>query len=242
MKVTKKIVQRTSESVLGDFVVPEETIQYLVELINKIREEVLDSENKDRKIYDLLGESTYFLFKENYDMSDIDLQFIDFLSYDVIESVILSDYTSTDTGDLVITPWDALHALQKVEEYVKLFNLPGESKLPITVKLNNNVFTHTLSMEFAFGIALFAKIIPGSYQLMMYNYTFELMPQLKRILERKTQKYELTIGVEKYYFNTEDFMQGFMTGAMWAGVDPKQYIRELNKIEDDGSLTPISMS
>jgi hypothetical protein len=126
---------------------------------------------------------------------------------------------------------------------------PNTRKLEVSILLRGKgKFTDSFTEEFTIGLLLFSKISgfivyigifmsaldsdyflrDGEDRLTKYNYQTE------------DSRYMVTVGESVYAFSTNDFMQGFATGASWLGVDHHDYWSNL-MMKDAGGWKEITL-
>ena len=154
----------------------------------------------------------------------------DMFEYLISELLQLVENITLDYEDDVMTPWDIQSAISNHDKLTLLFNIKeGSEQLPLSVTINNKSFIHMLSEDFAFGLLLFSLPTVGNYE---FNMTMFGVPFGRDIPARFNENkldpgYTVEVSGRKYSFTTADFMQGFATGALWAGVDHHGYWKNL---------------
>ena len=253
MESVYDIISPVAYATFSFYAAEENTVAYTAALLEPIRKKVLTSANQEETVKDLLGENMYDFFRNSNDVDrekSIDIQVVDYLAGEIFELALLvvngheedsEIATANRWVDYVVVPWDIAEGITRDNELMNVFKIVDPRVLPIVVTINGQEFTHNVTMEFAFGLALFMEDSSEKYKMSMFGREFVFLPGMKRVNINQGEKYQMIVADKKYYFNTEDFIQGFMTGAMWSGVDHKQYVTGLNKIEDDGSMTPIKL-
>lgn len=164
---------------------------------------------------------------------------------------------ASDDEDGSILPWDIQKAISH-EDFNNMFTEEDIDKLPVTVTIGPNTFTHMLTQEFVVGLLLFSDPTIGNqaYKISMFGIEFTsdyIVPKdplpvdeiISRfiIIDNEHNAYTVTINNKSYTFQSPDFMQGFSTGALWARVDHHRYWRDLvmNSIDAKGNLKQISI-
>lgn len=141
-----------------------------------------------------------------------------------------------------ILPWDIQGTiLDGNNDLYPLFQLPFEnSKLPVIAVVNGNQYIHELSEEFTIGLLIAAKVpahVP-SFDI----YMFGILLEDSFLADKKPDnygaryyfnpshinaKYSVDVGDKVFSFNTPEFIQGFMTGCQWRGLDYHDYLENL---------------
>jgi hypothetical protein len=132
-----------------------------------------------------------------------------------------------------LLPWDVQMHLGGLVD-----NEP--TTLPVTVIINGVHNTHEMSLEFAMGLLLFSDQGVGDYPInaSIYDVPFTsnyIIQDPNRFHYEEEEEegrgrapgYVVTVGLHTYEFQTTNFMQGFVTGAIWAGVDHHKYWHDL---------------
>ena len=163
------------------------------------------------------------------------------------------DYISSDTQ---------LSTLFNIEE------TDENSTLPVTITIGEDQATHELTEDVAMGLFLFYDNLGDDrddhdFHITMFN--SELPHHLNPLLpgeDRRefdpetvafdrylfdkyhdgisTHKYSFTVNNVLYGFHTYEFVQGFITGAMWLGVDHHDYWSGLTEHNDDNTITNLT--
>jgi len=124
----------------------------------------------------------------------------------------------------IIYPWDVKEEIRRYEQLLILLHQSDNDKLPVNVVINGVPFEHMMSEEFTYGLLSFSDVTGVQYNVTMYGKTLPPIGSIKIFTKRLQQSYEANINGHKYYFDTAEFIQGFMTGASWAGIDGKQLL------------------
>lgn len=151
------------------------------------------------------------------------------LEYIIAEIIEISgNRARRDLGDIFGTPWDVQTAILADDDLNKMFAI-HDNKLPITAVVNGQVVNHELSEEFVTGLTAFEKTSLGDFDIRVFGQP-ALLPGYRRYSgywaqeDGKVYKYHFTTSDDTvYYFNTPEFIQGFLTGAQWTGVDHRNY-------------------
>ncbi len=144
-------------------------------------------------------------------------------------------------GRKIVTPWDVQATIMSDEEFSQLFQYQTNT-LPVSITLNGQQFILQMSKDQALGLLLFSVISDANIQLSMFG--APLTEDLIENFDTSSHIYSLNVGTQNYGFNTPEFMQGFQTGANWAGVDHHRYWSNLTKITKDnqGNFNEISIT
>lgn len=153
----------------------------------------------------------------------------------MIESLV--DEAQETAGEIV-TPWDI--AAARDPQLVKLFG-PANKQIPIQVAVGPNVYNHTLSQDFVFGIL---NVLNGNKQ---FNITLngsqipleELQMNYTAPKDTEGVAYKATLPQGPAFFNSPDVIQGIMTASQWIRADPHTLVKELNGFID-GQWVPLN--
>lgn len=167
---------------------------------------------------------------------------IHYLAAKVLE---LAGNVARDNNDDNIYPWDVQLAIGNDPELSKMLGVTKDmNKLPVDVVIGPQKFTHELTHDFAEGLSLFEAKSVGNrdFGMTMFDVPLNLsgfdnadeLGSVGRFVFDDTQTYSVVVAEFKPGFNTPDFMQGFATGAMWAGVDHHTYWKDLTKYNRAG--------
>ena len=168
----------------------------------------------------------------------------------ILSKIILSagEHVSSFPTDETILPWDVQYGIGHDGDFTLPFGITEEvNTLPVTVTIGDQQFQHMLSLEFTCGLLLFLVGKPDKYQITMFgvpfttNYFGEAVDPLSEFEDVPVnfedtrfnfeddgeydgvESYTVKIGSLNITFDSPDFMQGFITGAMWGGIDPHAY-------------------
>jgi hypothetical protein len=168
----------------------------------------------------------------------------------VIESIV-SEILETAANDgissnaTIVLPWDVQTGISNDEELSRVTGITIDNKtLPVTITLRNKFFTHSLTKEFTLGLLLFSLRTNFDFQVTISNTPFttdyivdnnQLNKYSGYTLHDQDSMRNFTVNIKDitYTFDTPDLMQGFATGAMWAGVDHHDYWSELTQFNKD---------
>lgn len=125
-------------------------------------------------------------------------------------------------GKWHMSPWEL--AMETYEPRVRFFG-PSTDRLPVTVTIGNNSFTHLLTKEFAYGI------LKGLAHVHGYTLTFLNVPLTEDLFEyeptKKEKRYTAIVNGTPVLFNAPEFIQGIVTAAQWRNVDPHIIVTSL---------------
>jgi hypothetical protein len=164
------------------------------------------------------------------------------IAYLVDEIVGVAVAVSTRKQSIITLPWDIQEGIRNNPELSQIFGIAQDAKtLPVSVTIGPQQFVHSLSEEFTVGLLLFSKISQVDFHITLFgaplttNY-FVLedgtdRPSQYTFYYENNMDHRVKVGVSEYTFSTPDFMQGFSTGALWAGVDHHNYWSELMVME-----------
>lgn len=139
-----------------------------------------------------------------------------------------------NVSDIRIFPWDIQGGISDDPELSAVFGITKDDRqLPVTITIGPQEFIHMLSSEFVAGLLLFSSPNVGNYDLGVtifgVSLTFDYVVPMEEDADNRfifdpdhNQNYSVTVD-RKYGFETPDFMQGFSTGALWAGIDHHKY-------------------
>lgn len=153
-----------------------------------------------------------------------------------------------------VVPWDVKDAIAKDHELRALFQLNVEdNKLPITITVGPDQFTHNVSFEFAAGLLLYSNKEVGNhdFHITMFGQPFEYNMMGRRDIDERysrfhlgessdTRNYTVRIVGRDYTFDSLEFLQGFIAGAYWDNVDHHQYwskLRDYTKVPGGTKMT-----
>lgn len=196
----------------------------------------------------LLERVTAILDKEAYVVKNTIISFI----IEVILGAAIVVITDViELGDSTVLPWDIQTVIGSDDDLSRMFATDDNNRLPVTVTIGPNTFTHMLSEEFTMGLLLFSDPAVGNvdFNITMFGtkFTSDYIVPLDReapathdgVVYRDNvyysrfiqgdfaNAYSVSIANRLYTFDTTDFMQGLSTGALWAGVDHHRYWKDL---------------
>jgi hypothetical protein len=118
------------------------------------------------------------------------------------------------------------------------FNLDS-NKLPIEVMLNDKIKQHFVTEDFCFGILLFAKLSGSTYKLSMFGQPldFDIVNNQYTLNDWDDfRQYKMIINQREFvYFDSEEFIRGFVTGSDLCKFDHRLYWEKfysLNEYEE----------
>lgn len=131
----------------------------------------------------------------------------------MIITYLLTEIMEDVQSGTEITPWNIQNKIINDEELSQIFDV--EYDLPVVVTVGPNQFTHLVTEELTLGLLLFSSLYSGIniYHLSMFNLS---LIDLSFPLDGK---YTFIVDNKKYKFNTIEFLQGFITGALWLSID-----------------------
>lgn len=172
------------------------------------------------------------------------------IKYILADLIELSGNIARDNYGGTVLPWDVYFVISQDAELPDVFGIPhgkfpSDIRLPVTVNIKRQLFTHNLSCEFTCGLLLFSIITHRYFDITMFGqpFTDNHIPSILlrfNYNEDNRDLYRVSIGGTIYTFRTTDFMQGFATGAMWENLDHHKYWSELAKISDEEEYLPIT--
>jgi len=188
------------------------------------------------------------------------------IRYLICEMIDPPYYTRIVTDNIVF-PWDIRTAIVSDKHLLNMINASNgkliEHKFPVTVIVGKNIYEHISSEEFICGLLLFftvdrtiydssvtikvrmfGDIISPTY--MKESNRFNTLEHTSNIslfdVKRDKRTYSLEVSDVTYYFNSTDFMKGFVIGAYRVGVDSRDYWKNLRDYTDDINGKDISHS
>lgn len=152
----------------------------------------------------------------------------------ILYGLIASIFAEQNEAIPLLTSWSIKSILEDefVEGIAPYFGVITnkttiEPALPMTVTIGQNSFVHEMTEELVLGILTFYRAIILQYPLSMFGSTFM---DYDNIIDSKistgNETFGYTVNVRNivYSFTDKDFMQGLLTGALWTGINPHQYI------------------
>lgn len=134
------------------------------------------------------------------------------------------DHLYTGAPKRMCTPWDILKDGTKDPEVAKLFFASIETTLPVTVTIAGAEHVHMITEEVATGLLLYCSLSKYDISLSMFGMPFS-EPFIEVLLNRafhdnENASYVMTLNDErKVTFSEPEFVQWFMTGALWNKKD-----------------------
>jgi hypothetical protein len=159
------------------------------------------------------------------------------IEYILVEIIQAAGYVTERARDIFIMPWDVKRGIMNDPELSQTLGIGSEiNALPIKVITNGQSFTHVVTLEFVGGLLAFSHPRVGNrdFHITMFDVPIDiyyLFPKDPRKISRflrspgffEFSRYTIDIDGKKFFFNTKDFMHGFVTGALWANVDHSKY-------------------
>lgn len=241
-----------------DITVPSVTVAYIKALLQPYEDmlqTVADVDNIRERI-NLIGFTDYILqyINEKIDESprplsvqkvrEITLSALVYVLCQNGEAVIV---TRNGYDDVSILPWDIQTGINTNPGLSRTFGLDEqENKLPVTFTVQTDYYTHMCSIDFTMGLLTFCRASNYDFHPRMFGELLGDNNHHYRYLEVFSTQYSVEVGEDIYDFNDPDFMQGFATGALWAGVDHHNYWTNLKQYpeadDDDAEEEPAGIS
>lgn len=178
---------------------------------------------------------------KNWD-NDKQLEFVKeaVIEYLLAEILELGGRNTDNSHDIFILPWDIQLGIGHDDELSQIFNItPDDKNLPISIKIeNNDEFIHMVNEYFLAGLSLFCAVSINDIKISMFGVPFTtdyITTQGNRFIRQNTS-YTVEVGGIIFGFNNPDFMQGFITGALWTNVDHHVYWKNLIQHNHDGDV------
>jgi hypothetical protein len=148
----------------------------------------------------------------------------------------------------VLLPWDIKNALSSDEEFVKMLGLEAgdNTTFPVTIIINGQNFVHELTEEQVAGLYAFKfhyNLDWGLYVLsdpIQFDVDYDEI-SLNKNVKYKELKYSVQIDNKTYIFERPDFIQGWVTGAMWAGIDPYAELSDFASLDENNVKTLLEI-
>ena len=153
-----------------------------------------------------------------------------------------------------ILPWDVQTGIVETSELFRLFGFNQvQNRLDVTFTVQGVDHKDMWSLDFAMGVLTFCKVYGVNCEPRMFGYPLGSDNHHYRYLEVFTSEYSVEIlGIEDpFNFDGLDFMHGFSTAAVLAGVNHRDYWKNLRQYrgedseweededEDEGEGTPV---
>jgi len=170
-----------------------------------------------------------------------------FIQYIASEIIALSGNYARDSHDDTILPWDIVIVIGLDQELAEIFNISHDMdymhaganiELPVDVIVDGKPYQHSLSRDFTIGLLVFSAASGYNFYVSMFgapfstDYVTPTTTQRRRFVKARQNGFTVDINNIKYQFRDARFMQGFSTGAQWAGVDHHQYWKNLRDYND----------
>lgn len=167
----------------------------------------------------------------------------------LIDSILIEENSEYFNGFDLVDPWDVIAQLRSNEIARGLFRLAplteeqNEGEAPITivvdVTIHGQVYPLELSRDNVEGILTFYKELKLPHPLSLggkgFNYEFNKIVPVANPLEFSEYGYTVSINNHVYAFYSMQYLQGLLTAASWVGVNPRDYLVDINKIEISAS-------
>jgi hypothetical protein len=137
------------------------------------------------------------------------------------------------THKLMCTPWDILNDGAKDPEVGELFFAELDTTLPVTITINGISHVHMITEEVVIGLLLYCDISKYDISLSMCGIPFtEAFIEVllnRAFYDNKNSQYVMTLTDDrKVQFSEPEFLQWFMTGALWNKRDvASKYWKEI---------------
>jgi hypothetical protein len=277
--LSNDVITRVGSEVDSDLIYNITTVSYIQSLLRPYAEAIemaTDVEGIQAWIPQVFpGElGSHVLHKMNTDVKEVDKlvaaknSVIEYLMSMILE---LASRDVKSSNDETVLPWDIQRAIGEDEELAPLFGITrSDNQLPVSVVVNEQVFTHMLTMEFTIGLLLFStkNVSDHDFFITMFDapltseylyptsddqvsehfHRFDYAPvpndiygaEFSAAVASTGAKFSVEVAGTQYGFNTTDFMQGFATGAQWIEVDHHAYWKNLLSYSPTGEATAIS--
>lgn len=172
---------------------------------------------------------------KNHKYTDIEIGYLKSVKESII-TYLLNDFIKiinegAQVIDNTILPWDINRVISSDYLYSQIINLGTDiNNIDVSVTVAGSVFHHRLSLELTTGLSLFGLITKTNYNIRIYgeNLSVGYFIGNNRFRIRPTNPiYSVDINGAIFFFSTPDFMQGFITGAMWNNVNHRNYWKSL---------------
>ena len=221
---------------------PMMTLASIQEWIDRALPETLAVRVKANMIVTVKEEAKKFITIPKFILMMSKAAIITYLAVEIIERAI--DEIQAGPDDYMVLPWDIQAAIGHDEELSKVFGITKDNnRLPVEVTIGPKEYTHELTQEFTVGLLLFSDRTVGNrdFGVRMFGSSFPsdyIVPTDRTLdgtrfgFDEAKSHYSVIVNGVRYGFKTPDFMQGFATGAMWAGVDHHAYWKDLIEYTD----------
>ncbi len=159
----------------------------------------------------------------------------------MISYIITAGYTKLQEDyDIMMNPWHILEGILADNDLRRLFQSTTNT-LPVGLFVNNQNIVIDMTMEQVYGLLVFSNVADVDFYPSLFNQALTIDMFLKERFEYPVTNFNVFINRIPYGFNTSQFMQGFQTGAQWAGVDHHRYWSDLTQINlDDFTETHLT--
>ena len=158
----------------------------------------------------------------------------------VAEIIEISGNNARQFEATIVLPWDVQASVSDDIELSEMLNITkGDNRLPVTVTIGPQSFTHMLTRDFTVGLLAFSLAAGVDFNITMFETPFSADYFVEDDDKHTGYVYydglalqsmfTVDINGKTYTFITPDFMQGFATGASWSGVDHHVYWSELTR-------------
>lgn len=168
---------------------------------------------------------------------------IRYLANELISSAA---YEAMQVSDNVVIPWDVQKGIYEVESLSTIFEINRDqitTMLPVTVNINGPQ-EFMMTDQLLGGLLVFLFASQKHVSITMFGEPFDTY-YLRRDMDTNIREtgsrfvykenrierppFSLRTGNYKWSFYNEYFMQGFILGAIWTGVDHRLYWSDLEK-------------
>jgi hypothetical protein len=252
---------------IDGFKIPHVTVSYMNLLLKPISDFFNTPNLTINNIYNWIDGLDMYIgeaFRRYVDASNKNVQLatskiINNLSRDIVE-LSINLIRDDRRGDYVL-PWDIKETVGFDQELSTLLNVIPQTgtfkpsiNLPVIIEINGKNHSHILTCEFTFGLLIFSSVsLPNCYTISMFDQTltpdFANINRFRYYNDPDERPYYgtlysiLIMGIE-YRFKTTDFIQGFITGADWCGLNHRDFWRDFTSISysenNEKILTPMT--
>ena len=223
-----------------EYIYPESTLNYLLQLLIPIEQTLSQLITKDQfeswaenNIY----EYSYLVFeylddkKEDYQNDHLVLHILN-----VIAKLIIHNAHKISKGwsykSSYVLPWDiqsSIHYLQ----LDKLFKMKSnDDKLPVILTSEGDSCNLLLTEDFLMGLLLSYYMGQSDINVTMFDYPITIEMLIDRYLDQE-HDFGVIIDDDQYSFYSLDFMNGFVTGAGWLGLNHYEYWSDLKDYREN---------
>jgi hypothetical protein len=170
----------------------------------------------------------------------------------IVDDLPTAGYSTTsgefEYENFTLTPWEIVEAISDgaggLPDFFGTQVQHPPFRLPVSVRVHGNTFTHELTMDLAMGMLLLAQTARVNLEMTIYGepltYFIEGQDDLYLRYGDEATEDESNIRMvgspRRYYFFGTDFLQGIKTAAEWLGLDHHDYWDSFQ----DGDGTPLT--